>query len=138
MFGGVRNPDAHRRRRRRWLWRRRPQPLLGLIRQPGSGRLTRDARTFICRIPATGRNEMKILIVAPENDNHTAPLKWALERAGFGVACWAGLGFAEKRQASISLSSGHRVQLGVHIVEPGDVVWVRRPDPPRLNPRSAP
>lgn len=81
---------------------------------------------------------MKILIVAPENDNHTAPLKWALERAGFGVACWAGLGFAEKRQASVSLLSEDRVQLGEHVLEPGDVVWVRRPDPPRLNPNAAP
>ena len=25
---------------------------------------------------------MKIVILAQENDNHTAPLKWALERAG--------------------------------------------------------
>ena len=81
---------------------------------------------------------MKILVVAPENDNHTAPLKWALQRAGFGVACWAGLGWTEKRQASISLSSGNRVQLGEHVLEPGDVVWVRRPEPPRLNPQAAP
>jgi glutathione synthase/RimK-type ligase-like ATP-grasp enzyme len=81
---------------------------------------------------------MKILIVAPENDNHTAPLKWALQRAGFGVACWAGVGWSEKRQAAISLSNGNRVQLGEHILEPGDVVWVRRPDPPKLNPRAAP
>lgn len=81
---------------------------------------------------------MKILVVAPESDNHTAPLKWALERAGVNVACWAGLGWTENRQASISLSSGARVQLGEHVLEPGDVVWVRRPDPPKLNPRAAP
>jgi hypothetical protein len=80
---------------------------------------------------------MKILIVAQENDNHTAPLKWALQRAGFSVACWAGLGFAEKRQASISLASGNRVQLGEHVLEPGDVVWVRRPEPPKLHPQTA-
>jgi len=81
---------------------------------------------------------MKILIVAPENDNHTAPLKWALQQGGFGVACWAGLGWAKKRQAAISLSSANRVQLGEHVLEPGDVVWVRRPDPPKLNPQAAP
>ena len=46
---------------------------------------------------------MKILITAPENDNHTAPLKWALEQAGYSVACWAGLGWTEDKQASISL-----------------------------------
>ena len=81
---------------------------------------------------------MKILIVASENDNHTAPLKWALQQAGFGVACWAGLGWAQKRQAAISLSSANRVQLGEHVLEPGDVVWVRRPEPPKLNPQAAP
>ena len=46
---------------------------------------------------------MKILITAPENENHTAPLKWALEQAGYSVACWAGLGWTEAKQASISL-----------------------------------
>ena len=81
---------------------------------------------------------MKILIVAPENDNHTAPLKWALQHAGFEVACWAGLGWTDKRQASISLVSNNRVHLGEHVLEPGDVVWVRRPEPPKLNPRAAP
>ena len=48
---------------------------------------------------------MKILITAPENENHTAPLKWALEQAGYSVACWAGLGWTEAKQASISDSS---------------------------------
>ncbi|HET9365195.1 MAG TPA: hypothetical protein VFP71_09340, partial [Candidatus Angelobacter sp.] len=46
---------------------------------------------------------MKILITAPENENHTAPLKWALEQAGYSVACWAGLGWTDAKQASISL-----------------------------------
>jgi glutathione synthase/RimK-type ligase-like ATP-grasp enzyme len=81
---------------------------------------------------------MKILIVAPENDNHTAPLKWALQHAGFDVACWSGVGWTENRQASISISSGNRVQLGEHVLEPGDVVWVRRPEAPKLNPQAAP
>jgi hypothetical protein len=81
---------------------------------------------------------MKVLIVAPENDNHTAPLKWALEQAGFAVVCWSGLGWTEEKQASVSLFGGTRVQLGKHVVEPGDVVWVSRPEPPRLNPAAAP
>jgi glutathione synthase/RimK-type ligase-like ATP-grasp enzyme len=80
---------------------------------------------------------MKILIVAPENDNHTAPLKWALGRAGFSAACWPGLGWAGTRQASILLSNDNRIQLGDQILEAGDVVWVRRPDPPKFNPHTA-
>lgn len=81
---------------------------------------------------------MKILIVAPENDNHAAPLKWALQQAGFNVACWAGLGWPEGRQAALSFAASNSMQLGSHILEPGDVVWVRRPDPPKLHPHTAP
>lgn len=81
---------------------------------------------------------MKVLIVAPENDNHTAPLKWALEQAGFPVACWAGLGWTEDRQAAISLFSNHQIWLGKHVLEPGDVVWVRRPAQTMLNPHAVP
>jgi hypothetical protein len=42
---------------------------------------------------------MKIVIIAEANDNHTAPLKWALEKAGYTVVCWAGVGWTENRQA---------------------------------------
>ena len=49
------------------------------------------------------KEKMKILITAPENDSHTAPLKWALEQAGYSVACWSGLGWTDITQASISL-----------------------------------
>jgi hypothetical protein len=65
---------------------------------------------------------MKILITAPENENHTAPLKWALEQAGYSVACWAGLGWTEDKQASISLLEDTQLKLGRHLVEPGDVI----------------
>ena len=81
---------------------------------------------------------MKILITAPENENHTAPLKWALEQAGYSVACWAGLGWTETQQASISLLSDTQLKLGRHLVEPGDVIWIRRPLDPRPNPQTAP
>jgi glutathione synthase/RimK-type ligase-like ATP-grasp enzyme len=81
---------------------------------------------------------MKILITAPENENHTAPLKWALEQAGYSVACWAGLGWTEDRQASISLLANTQLKLGRHLVEPGDVIWIRRPMQPRPNPQTAP
>ncbi len=57
-------------------------------------------------------DEMKILIAAPEFDNHTAPLKWALEQAGFSVACWAGLAWTKEKQACISLFSDTQLKLG--------------------------
>ena len=80
---------------------------------------------------------MKIVITAPENENHTAPLKWALEQAGYSVACWAGLGWTEAKQASISLLEDAQVKLGRHLVEPGDVIWIRRPVQPKPNPQTA-
>ena len=101
---------------------------------------------------------MKILITAPENDSHTAPLKWALEQAGYSVACWAGLGWTEARQASISLLPDLQIKdlqikaaqikdtqikdtqlkLGHHLVEPGGVIWIRKPAEPKPNPETAP
>ncbi|MGC2698127.1 MAG: hypothetical protein WA738_20250 [Candidatus Angelobacter sp.] len=91
---------------------------------------------------------MKILITAPENENHTAPLKWALEQAGYSVACWAGLGWTEAKQASIwplpdtqikeTQIKDTQVKLGRHLVEPGDVIWIRRPAEPKPNPRTSP
>lgn len=86
---------------------------------------------------------MKILITAPENENHTAPLKWALGQAGYSVACWAGLGWTEDKQASISFFPDLQIKdtqlkLGRHLVEPGDVIWIRRPVQPKPNPQTAP
>jgi len=78
---------------------------------------------------------MKIAIIAPENDNHTAPVKWALERAGYEVLCWAGLGWSPERQASISLLDNLSMRLGPGELEAGDVVWIRRPEPPSPNPK---
>jgi glutathione synthase/RimK-type ligase-like ATP-grasp enzyme len=90
---------------------------------------------------------MKILITAPENDSHTAPLKWALEQAGYSVACWAGMGWTEAKQASISLLpdlgieelqiKDTQLKLGHHLVEPGDVIWIRKPEDPKPNPHTA-
>src|ERR1051326_8248765 len=98
---------------------------------------------------ARGRRcPMKILITAPENENHTAPLKWALEQAGYSVACWAGPGWTEAKQASISLlpdlqikdrqTKDTQLKLGRHLVEPGDVIWIRKPVDPKPNPQTAP
>jgi len=90
---------------------------------------------------------MKILITAPENESHTAPLKWALEQAGYSVACWAGLGWTEAKQASISLLADLQIEdlqikdaqlkLGHHLIEPGDVIWIRKPADPKPNPQTA-
>lgn len=80
---------------------------------------------------------MKIAILAPENDNHTAPVKWALERAGYEVICWAGVGWSRERQAAISLRDNLSVRLGSVELQAGDVVWIRRPEPPSLNPNVA-
>jgi glutathione synthase/RimK-type ligase-like ATP-grasp enzyme len=80
---------------------------------------------------------MKILITAPENDSHTAPLKWALEQAGYSATCWAGLAWTDAKQASISLLADTQVKLGPHLVEPGDVIWIRKPVEPKPNPRTA-
>ncbi|HEU4416496.1 MAG TPA: hypothetical protein VFT65_17030 [Candidatus Angelobacter sp.] len=80
---------------------------------------------------------MKIIILAPEDDNHTAPIKWGLEKAGYQVVCWAGLGWTEQRQASLLMDGQDTLVLGGHPVDPGDVVWIRRPDRPEPNPRTS-
>lgn len=80
---------------------------------------------------------MKIIVLAPEDDNHTAPIKWALERAGHRVVCWGGLAWTEDGQASLLLGDDDSVVLGEHSVDPGDVIWIRRPEPPRPNPKTS-
>lgn len=80
---------------------------------------------------------MKIVILAYANDNHTAPLKWALEQAGYKVECWSGLGWNEPQQATISFDGTTRLTLGSYSLEPDDVVWIRRPNPPVHNPQVA-
>jgi hypothetical protein len=39
---------------------------------------------------------MKLIVLAPEDDNHTAPIKWAMEKAGQKVVCWAGLSWTDE------------------------------------------
>jgi hypothetical protein len=82
---------------------------------------------------------MKIIILAAEDDNHTAPLKWALEKAGYTIVCWTGLGWTEQQQASVLLNHDEKdiVTLGGHTVDAGDVVWIRRPEPPVTNPNTS-
>jgi hypothetical protein len=78
---------------------------------------------------------VKIIVVAHPNDNHTEPIKWALEKAGYKVVCWAGLSWTEAQHASLLLDDQSRLALGPHLVEPGDTVWIRRPDSPAHNPK---
>jgi hypothetical protein len=77
---------------------------------------------------------MKVVITAPERDSHTAPVKWALEQAGYTVRCWGGLGWYPECQASISVAHTVSIRLGPTELQAGDVVWIRRPQPPCLNP----
>ena len=77
---------------------------------------------------------MKVVILAHENDNHTTPLKWGLEQAGYQVVCWGGLAWNEKQRASASFDEIDRLWLGAHPVDRGDVVWIRRPQPAVHNP----
>jgi glutathione synthase/RimK-type ligase-like ATP-grasp enzyme len=80
---------------------------------------------------------MKIIVLAPEDDNHTAPIKWALEKAGHNVVCWAGLAWTDEGQASLLMENEDTLILGGHSVDPGDVVWIRRPEPPLPNPNAS-
>src|SRR5260221_6608075 len=80
---------------------------------------------------------MKIIVLAPENDNHTAPIKWALEKGGHQVVCWAGLAWTGDGQATVLLGNDDAVVLGGHSVDPGDVIWIRRPEPPLPNPKTS-
>lgn len=77
---------------------------------------------------------MKVIIFAYEKENHTAPVKWALEQAGYQVACWGGLSWTEQQQASLLMDAQTKMTLGPFTVDPGDAIWIRRPDVPMHNP----
>lgn len=77
---------------------------------------------------------MKVIILARANDNHTAAIKWALEQAGYTVTCWSGLSWVEHQRASILLDDPAQIMLGPYSVDPGDTVWIRRPERPVLDP----
>jgi len=80
---------------------------------------------------------MKIIILAQPNDNHTSPVKWALQQAGYKVACWPGLSWTEPQQACLQVDGETKLHLGPHVVEPGDAIWIRRSEPPVLNPKTS-
>src|SRR5690349_14099868 len=70
---------------------------------------------------------MKILVLAHPKDDHAAPIRWALEQAGYRAACWSGISWAEQDQASLLLDSSPVASLGAIRLEEDDVVWLRQP-----------
>ena len=78
---------------------------------------------------------MKVIVLAQATDNHTEPIKWALEQGGYQVGCWGGVSWTEEQQASLLLDEKSKMLLGPHAVEPGDAVWIRRLDQPVTNPK---
>ncbi len=77
---------------------------------------------------------MKVVIFAYPKENHTQPVQWALEQAGYEVACWGGLSWTPEQQASLLLDPEADLNLGSFSVEPGDAIWIRRPDHPKAHP----
>src|ERR1051326_5406232 len=77
---------------------------------------------------------MKVIMFAYAKENHTAPVKWALEQAGYQVACWGGLSWTKEQQASMLLDPETELTLGSFRIEPGDAIWIRRPDHPKPHP----
>ncbi|HLJ90607.1 MAG TPA: hypothetical protein VKZ53_27615 [Candidatus Angelobacter sp.] len=77
---------------------------------------------------------MKVVVFANEMDNHVAPIRWALQQAGYSVYCWGGLTWTEVGQVSLRLHQDPSVTLGKHCLEPGDTVWLRHPDQPEFGP----
>jgi hypothetical protein len=80
------------------------------------------------------RTQMKVIVFAYARENHTAPVKWALEQAGYEVECWGGLSWTEQQQASLLVDTQTEMSLGAFTVQPGDAIWVRRPDQPTYHP----
>src|SRR5258708_728745 len=62
---------------------------------------------------------MKVVILAHENDNHTAHLKWGLEQASCQAVCKARLAWNEKQGASAAYDETDRRWRGGHPVERG-------------------
>ena len=81
---------------------------------------------------------MKIIVLSHPKDDHAAPVQWALEQAGYQVACWSGVSWMEQEQASLLLDQMPSMNLGAYRLENGDVIWLRQPDQPAHGPVSAP
>ncbi len=73
---------------------------------------------------------MKVLLLAHEQDDHAAPVRWALEQAGYEAACWSGVSAAKQEQASLIFSTQPEISLGGHTLHRGDTAWLRQPRQP--------
>jgi len=73
---------------------------------------------------------MKIIVLAHPKDDHAAPVRWALEQAGYQTGCWGGVSPAEQDHASLLVDEQPCITLGTHRLESDDVLWLRQPDPP--------
>lgn len=80
---------------------------------------------------------MQIIILSHEQDDHAAPIRWALEQAGYRAACWDGLSFTPEQQASLFFEDQPNVILGSMSPGPGDVIWMRQYNPPTPDPAFA-
>ena len=73
---------------------------------------------------------MKIIVLAHPKDDHAAPVRWALEQAGYQTACWSGVSPAQQEQASLLMDEHPCIPLGTHLLESDDVFWLRQSDSP--------
>jgi hypothetical protein len=71
--------------------------------------------------------QMKILLLAHEEDDHAAPVRWALEQAGYEAACWSGVSAVEQERASLVYGAQPEICLGGHALHRGDAAWLRQP-----------
>jgi glutathione synthase/RimK-type ligase-like ATP-grasp enzyme len=69
---------------------------------------------------------MKIIVLAHPKDDHAAPVCWALEQAGYKAACWSGVSPDEEERASLLMDKSPSIRLGAHVLEQGDVLWLRQ------------
>src|SRR5690242_2196176 len=73
-------------------------------------------------------NAMKIIVLAHPKDDHAAPVRWALEQAGYQTACWSGVSPDEQDQASLLVDEQPCIRLGKYRLESDDVLWLRQAD----------
>ena len=79
---------------------------------------------------------MQIIILSHEQDDHAAPICWALRQAGYKATCWDGLSFTLEQQASLFFEGQPRMVLGRLTAGLGDVIWMRQYNPPTPDPAS--
>ncbi|HEY2363808.1 MAG TPA: hypothetical protein VGK36_22005 [Candidatus Angelobacter sp.] len=79
---------------------------------------------------------MKIIVMAHPQDDHAAPVRWALEKAGYQTACWSGVSPAEQDQASLLVDEEPCISLATHRLESDDVLWLRQAEAPTHRPSA--